>query len=80
VAAVSAIIDDNVDAADGLAALVRVRGGEAEVAYDGDSGVRVASCFQPDVILLDIATHRSRAPCALRERELGRRHRAAFGA
>jgi signal transduction histidine kinase/CheY-like chemotaxis protein len=48
------IIDDNVDAADGLAALVRIRGGEAEVAHDGEAGLRVAMRFRPDVILLDI--------------------------
>jgi PAS domain S-box-containing protein len=48
------IIDDNVDAADMLAALVVVLGGEAATAYDGRDGLRCAADFRPDVILLDI--------------------------
>jgi len=48
------IIDDNVDAAETLAAFVRARGGEADVAHGGEDGLRVAASFQPEVILLDI--------------------------
>jgi CheY-like chemotaxis protein len=48
------VIDDNVDAADTLAELVMALGGEAQTAYDGPSGLRCASEFRPDVILLDI--------------------------
>jgi signal transduction histidine kinase/ActR/RegA family two-component response regulator len=48
------VIDDNVDAADTLAALVVALGGESATAYDGRSGVRRAADFHPDVILLDI--------------------------
>jgi PAS domain S-box-containing protein len=48
------IIDDNVDAADMLAALVQALGGRAETAYDGLDGVKRAADFRPDVILLDI--------------------------
>jgi len=48
------VIDDNVDAAETLAAFVRARGGDAETAHDGDSGVRAAIRLRPDVILLDI--------------------------
>ena len=48
------VIDDNVDAADTLAALVIALGGEAATAYDGREGLRCAAEFGPDVILLDI--------------------------
>jgi PAS domain S-box-containing protein len=48
------VIDDNVDAADTLAALVVALGGEAATAYDGRDGLRCAAEFRPDVILLDI--------------------------
>jgi CheY-like chemotaxis protein len=48
------VIDDNVDAADTLAALVTALGGDAQTAYDGRSGLRRASEHHPDVVLLDI--------------------------
>jgi CheY-like chemotaxis protein len=47
-------IDDNVDAADMLSALVIALGGEAQTACDGPTGLRCASEFRPDVVLLDI--------------------------
>jgi signal transduction histidine kinase/integral membrane sensor domain MASE1/ActR/RegA family two-component response regulator len=48
------IVDDNADAADTLASLVRTLGGEARTAADGPGGIQCASEFSPDVILLDI--------------------------
>ncbi|MEO5897034.1 MAG: response regulator [Vicinamibacterales bacterium] len=48
------VVDDNVDAAETLAPLVRALGGEARTAADGLSGIECASTFAPDVILLDI--------------------------
>jgi CheY-like chemotaxis protein len=48
------VIDDNVDAADTLAALVVALGGQAAATYDGRDGLRCAAEFRPDVILLDI--------------------------
>ncbi len=48
------IVDDNPDAADTLAALVRTLGGDARTAADGPSAIQCASEFSPDVILLDI--------------------------
>jgi PAS domain S-box-containing protein len=48
------VIDDNVDAADTLAALVVALGGEAATAYDGQEGLRCAADFRPDAILLDV--------------------------
>jgi CheY-like chemotaxis protein len=48
------VIDDNVDAADTLAALVVTLGGDARAAYSGQDGLKVADEFRPDVVLLDI--------------------------
>jgi CheY-like chemotaxis protein len=48
------IIDDNVDAAETLAAVVSALGGVAQTAYDGRSGLEYVQTFRPDVILLDI--------------------------
>jgi PAS domain S-box-containing protein len=48
------VVDDNQDAADTLADLVRMLGHEAEVAYDGPGALRVAREQAPDVVLCDI--------------------------
>jgi len=48
------VIDDNADAADTLASLVRTLGGDARTAAEGPSGIQCAAEFFPDVILLDI--------------------------
>jgi CheY-like chemotaxis protein/two-component sensor histidine kinase len=52
------IIDDNRDAADSLAMLLRLMGNDTRTAYDGQEGVDVASEFRPDVMLLDIGLPR----------------------
>jgi len=48
------VIDDNRDAADTTAMFVAGKGGIAEVAYDGESGLAALTNFKPDVVLLDI--------------------------
>jgi CheY-like chemotaxis protein len=48
------VVDDNQDAADTLAMLVKCAGHHVEVAYDGPSALLIAEAQQPDVILLDI--------------------------
>jgi CheY-like chemotaxis protein/two-component sensor histidine kinase len=48
------IVDDNRDAADSLAMLLKIAGSEIRTAYDGLEAVRVAAEFQPEVVLLDI--------------------------
>jgi PAS domain S-box-containing protein len=48
------VVDDNVDAADSLGALLRVLGHDTETAYDGLSAIAAAAANVPDVILLDI--------------------------
>ncbi|MGH9335814.1 MAG: ATP-binding protein, partial [Vicinamibacteria bacterium] len=44
------IVDDNRDAADSLASMVALLGGEVRTAHDGPSGVDAAASFRPDVI------------------------------
>jgi PAS domain S-box-containing protein len=48
------VVDDNRDAADTLAMLLRMMGHAVHTAHDGLEAVGSASVFQPDVALLDI--------------------------
>ena len=48
------IVDDNPDAAETLAAALRLDGMAVEVAHDGPQALKVAPEFKPDVALLDI--------------------------
>ena len=48
------IVDDNQDAANAMAMLVEEMGGDARVAYDGESALEQLQEYQPEVILLDI--------------------------
>jgi len=48
------IVDDNRDAADTLAMVLRIRSNDVRTAYDGKEGVDTAEAFRPDVILFDI--------------------------
>ena len=48
------VADDNVDAADTLANLLRAKGHEVRVAYDGEAAVRAAAAFPSDLAFLDI--------------------------
>jgi CheY-like chemotaxis protein len=48
------VVDDLKDAADSLAALLRVLGHEVHVAYDGEQGVATARRVKPEVVFLDI--------------------------
>jgi CheY-like chemotaxis protein len=48
------VVDDNPDAADSMAMLLRLWGHHAQVSYDGTSALEMACFYQPDVILLDI--------------------------
>ena len=52
------VADDNVDAADTLAGLLRAKGHEVRVAYDGEAAVQAASAFAPDLAFLDIGMPR----------------------
>jgi two-component system, chemotaxis family, CheB/CheR fusion protein len=48
------IVDDNVDAADSMAMLLRLAGHEVEAAYDGPAALIAADTFKPEVLLVDI--------------------------
>ena len=52
------IIEDNVDAAEGLRTVLQLSGHRVEVAYDGVEGVARARAFHPDVVLCDIGLPR----------------------
>jgi signal transduction histidine kinase/ActR/RegA family two-component response regulator len=64
------VADDNVDAADTLAHLLRMAGNEVRVAHDGEEAMRIAAQFQPALAFLDIGMPRMdgyQAARALRE-------------
>jgi len=48
------VVDDNNDAADSLAMLLRLSGNEVRTSYDGVNGVETAASFRPDAVFLDI--------------------------
>ena len=48
------VVDDNADAARGLARLLAASGHEARIAHDGPRPSRPPATFRPDVVLLDI--------------------------
>jgi PAS domain S-box-containing protein len=48
------VVDDNWDAADSLAMLLRLTGHEVQTAHDGASALSAAGAFHPAVIFLDI--------------------------
>jgi signal transduction histidine kinase/ActR/RegA family two-component response regulator len=48
------IADDNLDAGDSLAMLLRSSGHQVKVVRDGDEALKVFGAFNPDVVLLDL--------------------------
>jgi PAS domain S-box-containing protein len=48
------VVDDNQDAADSLAVLLRLAGQDVQVAYDGAAALSLARSFRPEVVFLDI--------------------------
>jgi CheY-like chemotaxis protein len=48
------VVDDNVDAADALAELLRDFGHDVRAAHDGPSAIEQAGLHQPDIVFLDI--------------------------
>jgi signal transduction histidine kinase len=48
------VVDDNRDAAESLAMLLRLKGHEVVVAGNGDAALRAAETQEPDVVFLDI--------------------------
>ena len=52
------VVDDNVDAAESLAALLRLVGHRIELAHDGVEALERAERWQPDAVLLDLGLPR----------------------
>lgn len=48
------VVDDNMDLAESLALLLRSKGYDVEVAYDGPAALEAAVSFKPEAVLLDI--------------------------
>ena len=48
------VVDDNVDAADALAELLRDYGHDVRAVHDGPSAIEQAAIHRPDIVLLDI--------------------------
>jgi len=52
------VVDDNLDAAEGLAMLLGLRGHQVATAYDGFAAIDQARELRPEVVLLDIGLPR----------------------
>ena len=52
------VVDDNADAAEALALMLRLSGHEVETAFDGLEALRVAEQFTPEIVLLDLGMPR----------------------
>lgn len=48
------VVDDNKDAADSLALLLKLIGADIRVAYNGADAIKASAEFKPDIVLLDI--------------------------
>ena len=48
------VVDDNQDAADSLAMMLRLMGNEVHTAHNGQEGLEAASAVRPDLVLMDI--------------------------
>ena len=48
------VVDDNRDAADSLARMLRMAGHDVDVCYDGETAIELARAHDPDVALVDI--------------------------
>jgi two-component system CheB/CheR fusion protein len=52
------VVDDNEDAVDSLATLLRISGHSVQVAHDGASAIALAETARPDVVVLDLGMPR----------------------
>ena len=52
------VVDDNADAAEAMALMLRLSGHDVETAHDGIEALNVAEGFGPDVVLLDLGMPR----------------------
>jgi PAS domain S-box-containing protein len=69
------VVDDNHDAAQSLAMMLRVMGHDTQTAFDGLEAVHAAATYRPDVVLLDIGLPRMdgyEVARQIRQREWGK--------
>ena len=52
------VVDDNRDAAESLALMLRLVGNEVDTVYDGEQAVNAVTSFRPDVVLMDLGMPR----------------------
>jgi len=52
------VVDDNRDAAESLALMLRLVGNEVDTVYDGEQAVTAVASFRPDVVLMDLGMPR----------------------
>jgi CheY-like chemotaxis protein/anti-sigma regulatory factor (Ser/Thr protein kinase) len=52
------VVDDNRDAAESLALMLRLVGNEVDTVYDGEQAVSAVTRFRPDVVLMDLGMPR----------------------
>jgi CheY-like chemotaxis protein len=48
------VVDDNRDAAESLAMMLRLEGNEVDMAFDGEGAISATATFHPDVVLMDL--------------------------
>ena len=48
------VVDDNRDAAETLAMMLRLEGNEVDTAFDGEGAITATATFHPDVVLMDL--------------------------
>jgi CheY-like chemotaxis protein len=48
------VVDDHLDGAESMSALLALQGHEVRMAHDGEAALAAADAFRPDVMLLDI--------------------------
>jgi PAS domain S-box-containing protein len=69
------VVDDNRDAANSLAMILRIMGHEVQTVHDGIAAIETAAATQPAVILLDIGMPRLNGydvACEIRRQEWGK--------
>jgi CheY-like chemotaxis protein len=52
------VVDDNVDSAESMAVLMKLSGHQIAIAYDGESALKTAATFRPQIIVLDVGLPR----------------------
>jgi signal transduction histidine kinase/CheY-like chemotaxis protein len=52
------VVDDNTDAAESLASILRILGHDVRTAHDGEAGVAAAAEFRPELVLMDLGMPR----------------------